>query len=187
MFVFNNQLNKLIYLLPQITQAINELPIVPVITQEVNTLTSSEAFAYQWLDVNQTAIDGVVNQSYNPPTSGIYYVEVSNSYKCTEVSESRYLVLSDIDIIDEVIESKGIKIYPNPNTGNFKIEINRNENITDLTYNIIDITGKIVRSGNMDKNQNEQEIILQGINDGIYFIRIFDNTNYFTSKIMIKK
>ena len=93
--------------------------------------------------------------------------------------------------ITESTENKSktnLNVYPNPNTGMFSIELNdNNSNVLNLLiYNVI---GKEVYS---DKNitagkQFTKKINLEGLSNGIYFIRIDSKTNTYTQKIVIQK
>ena len=67
-----------------------------------------------------------------------------------------------------------IKIYPNPAQDYIKIE-NLNKNIPSNTrkYSIFDMFGREILKGNF--NNNQQEINLQNIPNGVYYLQIIDN------------
>jgi PKD repeat protein/pimeloyl-ACP methyl ester carboxylesterase len=56
-----------------------------VITQNANTMSSSSPTGNQWY-LNNTPISGATGQSFSPTTSGIYYVQVTNSNGCSQMS-----------------------------------------------------------------------------------------------------
>jgi PKD repeat protein/pimeloyl-ACP methyl ester carboxylesterase len=56
-----------------------------IITQNANTMSSSSPTGNQWY-LNNTPISGATGQSFSPTTSGIYYVQVTNSNGCSQMS-----------------------------------------------------------------------------------------------------
>jgi hypothetical protein len=74
-----------------------------------------------------------------------------------------------------------ITIYPNPNSGDFFIA-NFPETQTNLTYKIIDITGRFVAQNQL---QHTNEIHLQS---GVYLIQVMDkNQMIYNQKLIISK
>ncbi len=76
--------------------------------------------------------------------------------------------------------SNNIKIYPVPVKGVFNIEYN-----SDAKVNILDISGKIVYSGNIKNGLNT--INTENLSNGVYTLKISDNSNVFTKQINIVK
>lgn len=67
-----------------------------------------------------------------------------------------------------------IKVYPNPNQGNFIIESHQKD-----TFKIYNLTGQLVASGELVKGKNE---IKAKLSPGTYVLK----TNYKSSKIIVK-
>lgn len=97
-------------------------------------------------------------------------------YNLTEASNNPRTFNSALNI--ENI-SNNIDIYPNP--ANDFIFIRNLENIKSIS--ISDISGKII-SENEYKNSNEISIDISKMAKGIYFIKLTDNKNIFTKKII---
>ncbi len=97
-------------------------------------------------------------------------------YNLTEASNNPRTFNSALNI--ENI-SNNIDIYPNP--ANDFIFIRNSENIKSIS--ISDISGKII-SENEYKNSNEISIDISKMAKGIYFIKLTDNKNIFTKKII---
>lgn len=76
-----------------------------------------------------------------------------------------------------------IKIYPNPNKGNFFVQLNSalRANTHIEVYNVM---GKKVFEAIV--NQQKTEIDLRAMKNGVYFIRILDGENTVTQKIVIQ-
>ena len=161
--------------------------LTPVFTQSGNVLTSNLNYGNQWYYNGEKIIDAT-EQTCTIGEDGDYFVEVTNLFNCVAISENRYIVLNGIDETEDIFKgNEKIKIYPNPNKGNFIIELNIEKRDTQFNYYLIDITGRIVHSGVVYSNKESNEINTIGLNNGIYFIKIYSDQNYHTSKILIKK
>jgi uncharacterized protein YjdB len=76
-------------------------------------------------------------------------------------------------------------LYPNPVDKNESIMLNLQIAADNTKFNITDLTGKIVLSGNLTSNENS--ILLEGkLNSGIYFIRILNGNEQFIQKLIVK-
>lgn len=73
-----------------------------------------------------------------------------------------------------------INIFPNPSNGIINITLSDNSNITK--YNIYNVAGVIVRSGNTDNNQ----VDLTSLNKGIYMIKLDNNSSTEIHKLVLK-
>lgn len=154
---------------------------VPTFTQNINTLTSTLPFGNQWY-LNNVKIPDATDQTYVIEEDGDYSLEVINSSGCVGISENKYLVVNNIKSLDE---NRAIQIYPNPNNGSFTIKVNQQLLNTKIEYRIFDITGRNFQNGFI--HNQEQEIILSNVKDGIYLIKILDGNDFYVSKIIIKK
>lgn len=78
---------------------------------------------------------------------------------------------------------KEVKVYPNPNNGNFTLELANFENRVDV--NIFNSLGlKVYQLDATD--QTNYTVNLPEIKRGIYFIKVIDGTMQFTKKIIVK-
>ncbi len=86
-----------------------------------------------------------------------------------------------------VAEGVQARLYPNPNNGSFMLAYDLKNN-TDATVTIVDIAGKLVFKGSIDKLDNITNISTNNLNNGIYFIQIsHDKTLLWTDKLIISK
>lgn len=76
-------------------------------------------------------------------------------------------------LVDSAIS---IQVYPNPSTGVFNIVL---EN--PASYGVYDLSGKLIRSGSF--NQIENQLDIQNLSSGIYFLKVEDGNNSVTEKI----
>jgi hypothetical protein len=79
---------------------------------------------------------------------------------------------------------KSIKVYPNPNNGQFTLELsNIDSNASVCIYNLL---GTRVYQSAITEN-NSQKVDLLGIKKGIYIVKITDRKEQFTKKVIVNK
>jgi hypothetical protein len=158
----------------------------PTFTQNGNMLTSNLNYGNQWFLNGEEIIDAV-NQKHIIEEDGNYHVEVTNPLNCSNVSQSIFVLVNGLEesyIGDNANEI--IIIYPNPNNGNFIIELTKVENGTEYNFELVDITGRVRNSGIILSFEKSKEVTNSGLPNGIYFVRIYSNDKYFTKKIIIR-
>jgi len=79
--------------------------------------------------------------------------------------------------IQTLSDQGSLKLYPNPNTGVFTVELKSAARLT-----VVDALGKIVLDEY--KEEGNQTINLSNISNGIYFITITDKATRYTAKMM---
>jgi hypothetical protein len=75
----------------------------------------------------------------------------------------------------------GITVYPNPNSGNFIIRSDVN-----LTLRIINTLGQLVSEFNLS-DDNRNEILINNLESGIYFIQGDSKRYTINKKIVVEK
>jgi hypothetical protein len=95
-------------------------------------------------------------------------------------------------LVDEIITSEGealeglevansnFYIYPNPNNGQFTLELNNNEEKASVV--VYDLMGKIVYSKNGGDNIEKIDISAQP--EGIYFVKVSIGEQVFNEKVI---
>ncbi len=164
--------------------SITQMQNVTINTVDVNVTTAAATItadatgaSYQWLncDSSYSMIAGETGQSFTPSlTTGNYAVEVTEN-GCTDTS---ICTLIDYTSIEE-IESIDFVIYPNPNNGEFNIEVNENVN----SIQIFDNTGKLVYVSN-EVTEGILNIDLTEVERGAYIVKVISNTTS-SSKMLI--
>ncbi len=66
------------------------IPDTPSISLDLGDLVSTFSFSYQWYR-NGELVEGAVNQVYESPDSGFYFVETSNAFGCSSLSDTVFL------------------------------------------------------------------------------------------------
>ncbi|RKD14424.1 hypothetical protein BCY91_08085 [Pelobium manganitolerans] len=112
----------------------------PNISQNGNILTTTTAFKYQWY-LNNVAISGATQQSYEAKVSGLYKVEAISESGCTSMSDAFNHIFNAVETHDPA--EIGLLIYPIPASENlnFKFELSKREN---LEISLLNINGQIV-------------------------------------------
>jgi pimeloyl-ACP methyl ester carboxylesterase len=159
---------------------INPTPSKPIITLtddlEIPSLKSSYLLGNQWYLLG-TKIDGATDQFLRNLIYGEYKVSTTQ-LGCTNISEPFKVALSD-----DVTFTEKTKVYPNPSSGEFKVEVPFS-NITNISVygiNGIEYTNSIVNSFNRGKEMN---VFLPS---GAYLIKIVADGKEVVKKFMINR
>ncbi len=162
-----------------LTLVVNPAPIVPVITETTNILSTNVYDTYQWY-YGTTALG--TNQSDTVYQSGIYTVSVANTFGCTAVSADYNFVFVGIN---EASSNSFVSVYPNPSTdGLFVIDLGTTSSTTSIT--VFDIVGKVVMSEEIATG-GKHALNLASRANGSYFISVKNNKGNTTHKITIAK
>ncbi len=148
-------------------------PQIPTITQNGSQLQSSTAMSYQWF-LNGTPIQGATAQTYTPSQSGSYTVQVTDMNGCSATSAPLNYTTTSYSSS----QNYEISIYPNPTEGNV-LYIRKPSNF-EFNYQIIDLNGKIIQSGAL----NKAEIEVGNLTEGMYFIKLFEKDFSFVGKFI---
>ncbi len=147
---------------------VTETPETPEITQNGNELSVSinPGETASWFFEGELIGSG---ETIGMQGTGDYEVVISNSTGCTASYSNRFESTVSVHDFDN---SKNIILYPNPNNGEFNIEIvGLDENVE---ISISDATGRLVRNAK-PFNANEIQDIKFNIADlgkGVYFVHI---------------
>lgn len=88
----------------------------------------------------------------------------------------------------KIVES-GVIVYPNPAKGESTVEYSLNKTST-ITINIFSIEGKMVMKcfqGELSMGGHQLIIPTEGLNNGVYYLRISNSKESTTTKLIIKK
>lgn len=151
-----------------ITQNKMELPNIPIEYGETFAITFKFHLFKELLDGETLLFDVLqLDGEKQIPEGGERFVIVNG--KAGEVQRTNS-------------EPGSFKIVPNPNNGVFKLEL---ENLTNGSYQVFDVYGKIVLEANFT-NEKELNIDLSKGKEKLYFVRINAN-GIQLSKILVKK
>lgn len=79
----------------------------------------------------------------------------------------RYLP-NDISVVENEIPELGFNLFPNPSNGRFTIELESQDSNAKFQYQVINLAGQSIKSGNLDS----KEVDLGNIKPGIYILQL---------------
>jgi alkyl hydroperoxide reductase subunit AhpF len=106
-----------------------------------------------------------------------------------EISSTSFARLSGESEVDESMVSEGsLSVYPNPSNGSLNIRLQPEADLTQ-TITVYNQLGQEVDSYEVSftKEQPAVEIRMNDLNDGIYFVRVFDGNAVQTRKVLLRK
>jgi len=147
-----------------------------ILNNETTTLNAGAGFAsYVW---NNSSTDQTltIDGSVVGVGSFVYSVEVEDVNGC-KATDTIVIVVNLFDNINNIAELD-VKIYPNPNNGEFIVEAN------NVKVIIVDLKGNVVYIKQFYNNEIEN-INLTNYSKGIYFVKIISNNVVKTKKVSI--
>lgn len=130
---------------------------------QVATLTASGATSYTWNTASNTSSILV-----SPSTNTVYSVTGTSSLTGCSNTASFSIVVSNCTGIDnQSLISGKVLIYPNPNNGEFFIQLN---NGMEKQITVYDVNGKLIAT--QTTTENVSKMNLNSFDNGVYFIRV---------------
>lgn len=84
--------------------------------------------------------------------------------------------------VDEVNQGTGLKVYPNPTTGQLYIQEQFNGQFSKAELNLFDLTGKRILS----QQGYKSSLDLNGIQPGVYLLSVATEKSVFTERIVLQ-
>ena len=145
--------------------------------------TNSTNFAgIQWY-YNSEPIPGATAATYTIDTSGVYWVCAIDDEGCEGCSQV-FEMLCCIGV-DEIGFDGVIEVYPNPNNGEFTLEVEMQDQV-ELAVGLYDMVGKQVWL-DQDLGQTSslrKQYDLTQLPDGVYFVRIYADDQMTVQKLI---
>ena len=91
--------------------------------------------------------------------------------------------------VNEILTADDISIHPNPvtATANIEFSLGNNSNVDIAVYNILGKKITDLYNGEMSMGSNNIKWDVNGLNNGVYFVKIQMNNQVVTKKIMVTK
>ncbi|MBC8045965.1 MAG: T9SS type A sorting domain-containing protein [Fimbriimonadaceae bacterium] len=147
---------------------------------------SGAGFSYQWYK-GVVALAVATSNIYFATTIGNYKVKITNSFGCEKVSAA-YSIINSCKLSDDETDLL-FNIYPNPNSGEFTLQISELIEEEIIYINIKNMLGEEIYSENISLNfETDHHINLnKNIAAGMYIIEISTADEIFTRQIIISK
>lgn len=158
---------------------------VTVSNDTITALESSSGVSYQWIDCgnNNAIIPSATNQTFVAPGNGDYAVIVSSDCY-TDTSACTNIVITSVN--ENFNISDNVSVYPNPSKGDFTVTF-KDVTATNLTLEVVDVTGKIVMTKNLININNNFALDVTNIKAGTYFIKVTGNDFKETRRFVVLK
>ncbi len=156
---------------------------VPVITQNVNTLTSSSPTGNQWYMAPSTLIPGATGQDFMPGQNGTYYVIVTDSNGCASLQSADFIF-----ILNGISENNNtaFSLIPNPANDHLTITIGGwQANANTVQLEIIDIPGKIIHKETISTVNHKIDV--STFVEGVYFVRLTSGSRVAVNRLVITR
>jgi hypothetical protein len=151
------------------------LPSQPIITQTGTDLQASTATSYQWY-FNGAIIPGATAQVYTPTQDGDYTVVISGPNGCYNTSAIYPFLVTGVQTVQP--QRDEIRVFPNPNTGNFRVVLPKEDCKIVITNSIGQVILQKILSG-------EPEHDFQLNQSGVYFIEVSTQKAKFVKKMVV--
>jgi len=130
--------------------------------------SKGSATSYNW-EFGDGSSSAQANPSHTYATYGVYTVTLTISNDCGTKTISRAISFFPVGV--KQLNNTDIKIYPNPTQGRLNIQL-ADAFEGSSSVRILDVSGKVIFTGNLGLNQNETEIDLSNYSNGMYMVQI---------------
>lgn len=134
--------------------------------------------------------DGVSNSMFDPEAAGMGDHVITYTYEengCSNFAE-KTIYVGDVSGIGEQIRDLSMQIFPNPNTGVFRIKL-QTRNQQSLRLKVLNNVGvEVYTQDDVVVNQSwENEMDLSSLSQGVYFIHIYNDDFSVLKKLVLRK
>ena len=149
------------------------------------TNTTNNGTTYLW-----NFGDGDTSTAANPvhlfPASGNYVVRLSATNECG-TADKVTIVMVQITATSNVSDNIGVRVLPNPNAGDFHVELKGPES-GRVTLSLLDMQGRLLESRETYVNQTVTDIHFENpsLDKGVYQLMIRTETGSATYKVVVQ-
>ncbi|TVQ49604.1 MAG: PKD domain-containing protein [Saprospirales bacterium] len=129
----------------------------------LNTSSGEDSYLWDFGDGNSSTEE---NPSHQYEVSGNYIVELIAINNCGSDTVSQEIQYTFVYLFDEL----SARLYPNPSSGLVFVEFSA-EVSSDILFEIYDLTGKKLKSGELTRGVSKQPINFDEFPSGSYFLR----------------
>ncbi len=131
---------------------------------------------WQWIDLTSLGNTDSLQFNLSSSDAGTFGMNTPAFFCVDDFTTSDNFLFTE----NNFEKNSDIKIFPNPNNGNFNVQMSQFENVQ---INIFNFLGEKVYS-NLRANNNEQ--LSTNLSSGIYFIKIYSNDSIITKKLILE-
>nr|MBA3704738.1 S8 family serine peptidase [Bacteroidota bacterium] len=138
------------------------------------TSTSANATSWNW-DFGDGTGSSIANPGHRYTSNGTYNVKLLVSNQCGADSITKVVTITSVGITSH--NSSSLKIYPNPASSKLFIELGSETLNYKGEINVMDVTGRIVKTAEVDGKQFAIDI--SALENGMYFIELKNTKEVF--------
>ncbi|MGB0882133.1 MAG: S8/S53 family peptidase [Vicingaceae bacterium] len=154
------------------------LPLKPSIVVSGNdTLMHASNLNLQWY-YNSSTLTGETDTLHIAQNNGDYYVEVTDGFGCSAISDTVELTAVGI----EQVENSKFLIYPNPTTGKVIVNLG-DDNLQSIQ--VINLLGEVLMEQKITTNERKVELNIYGFAEGVYYIQLNTLTEKYQNKLIL--
>lgn len=170
-----------VYVMPLPTASFTYTTVGVTVTFN-NTSTNGSTYSWNFGD-SQTSTQQSPIHTYT--ANGTYTVTLTVTGPCGVQTFTQTVVISGVGIADESL-GLNMNLYPNPNDGQFTLNMELATE-QDVKITILDVRGAIVYSEQLNNTKSyNNQISLQGVESGMYFIQLQTETGVAIRKFLIQ-
>jgi len=144
------------------TQTIND----PTVSFTDNTSNSGHCY---W-NFGDGSLSQVSNPTHTYLHNGTYQVSLKVDNDCGIDSIIKTVVINSATSINASFNNDGIKLFPNPNSGEFRVQFTGNHYYNNLS--VFDVLGNEILRKDIEITQETIDINISIFNSGVYFVRL---------------
>lgn len=160
------------------------LDLYPAGSVTLNSTTIGTSLAYQWLKDN-LPIPSAVGTTLIATEVGDYALVATNLQGCPDTSNTLNVFNSYVDI-DEINPFAVFSIIPNPNNGNFIIELAQVEAADDIQLSIMNMQGQIMFAQTVAASEKIELPMQLQLPAGSYFVRVMNEESVIIRKFIVQ-
>ena len=151
----------------------------------IHRLFNNENISYNWQPNEGLSNTDLSNNFWASPDTTIwYYVKITDQFGCEAQGDPFY----NINVLPLSVSSidnwSDFKIYPNPLIDN-QLNIQSDENIFMKSISIYDLSGKQVFAQNINSLENNLNLTLPNLPNGMYIVHIDTDKGLINNKINV--
>jgi hypothetical protein len=163
---------------------VNSLPSVSLTAAQTTVCTNGPTVALTGSPAGGAYTGSNVTTGVFTPgaTAGTFmpsYNITSSVTGCSNSASVTIIVSTCTGIDNSVARINGLSVYPNPNLGEFVIELN---NGFVKTYEVTDLTGRVIMNGSTAKDK--MNVNINAFANGVYFVKVKSNDTVEIIKIV---
>jgi len=148
-----------------------------VCEEDVTTLTGAGALSYQWNSPISVLMGAQVQVS--PQTTVTYTLVGTDANGCKGTATYELNVTECVGLKDVSATASGIKLYPNPTSGEFIVDTKFK---TEWTLEVTDLTGRLLLT--QTSNIGKVNVNLNTFANGVYYVKVVSDQQTEVIKIV---